>query len=103
MEAPLNAITRRPPAFYYDLMQPLAARLEIWETEYYHVMESPSAIIEWFRGTGLRPYLEALENEGQRQRFEQMLLERYQKVYPRQNDGRILFPFRRLFIIAYHP
>ena len=101
MDAPLNVMTKKPPSFYYNLLQPLAARLEIWETEYYHVMESPRAIIEWFRGTGLRPYLEALESEGQRQRFVDMLLERYRRSYPRQNDGRILFPFRRLFIIAY--
>jgi trans-aconitate 2-methyltransferase len=103
MDAPRNAQTKKTPSFYYNLLQPLAARLEIWETIYYHVMASPRAILEWFRGTGLRPYLAALENEGQRQRFEDMLLERYRQNYPRQNDGRVLFPFRRLFIIAYHP
>jgi trans-aconitate 2-methyltransferase len=66
-------------------------------------MDGPRAILEWFRGTGLRPYLAALEGEEQRRRFQDMLLERYEQSYPRQNDGRILFPFRRLFIIAYHP
>lgn len=103
MDGPLNAMTKKPPSFYYNLLQPRAARLEIWETEYYHAMDGPRAILEWFRGTGLRPYLAALESEAQKQRFEGMLLERYTKSYPRQNDGRILFPFRRLFIIAYRP
>src|SRR5208337_5641302 len=97
----LNALTKKPPSFYYNLLRPLAARLEIWQTEYYHVVDSPQSIIEWFRGTGLRPFLAALENEEQRKRFEELLLERYTRAYPRQNDGRILFPFCRLFIIAY--
>jgi trans-aconitate 2-methyltransferase len=96
----LNALTKEPPSFYYDLLQPLAARLEMWETEYYHVVDGPRSIIEWFRGTGLRPFLAALENEEQRQRFEALLLERYTLAYRPQKDGRILFPFRRLFIIA---
>jgi len=97
----LNALTKKPPSFYYNLLQPLAARLEIWETEYYHVVDSPHSIIEWFRGTGLRPFLAVLESEDQRKRFEELLLAKYTRAYPPQNDGRILFPFRRLFIIAY--
>ena len=97
----LSAMTKKPPSFYYNLLRPLAATLDIWETLYYHVLDSPRAIIEWFRGTGLRPYLAALENEDQRKRFEELLLERYTRAFPPQSDGRILFPFRRLFIIAY--
>lgn len=97
----LNAMTKKPPSFYYNLLRPLAARLDIWETEYYHVVDSPQSIIEWFRGTGLRPFLAALDNEAQRKRFEELLLERYTLAYLPQNDGRILFPFRRLFIVVY--
>jgi trans-aconitate 2-methyltransferase len=103
MDAPMNSMTKKSPEFYYNLLQPLAERLEMWETEYYHVMDDHRAMVEWFRGTGLRPYLAALENDAERQRFEDMLLERYTNVYPRQDDGRILFRFRRLFIIAYQP
>jgi len=84
-----------------NVLRPRAARLDIWETEYCHVMDNPQAIINWFRGTGLRPYLEALENDEQRRRFERMLLDGYTQAYPPQQDGRILFPFRRLFLIAY--
>jgi trans-aconitate 2-methyltransferase len=57
--------------------------------------------LQRFRGTGLRPYLSALEDEGQKQRFENLLVERYRRVYHKQCDGRILFPFRRLFVVAY--
>jgi trans-aconitate 2-methyltransferase len=101
MEAPCNALTEESPSFYYDVLQPLAARLDMWETEYYHLMDSPQAIVDWFRGTGLRPFLEALENEEQKQRFQQMLLDGYTQAYSRQKDGRVLFPFRRLFMVAY--
>jgi trans-aconitate 2-methyltransferase len=102
MAAPLNAMTKEPPPFYYNLFTPLTARLELWETEYYHVMESPQAIVEWFRGTGLRPYLEALPDDAQRQDFEALLLERYAQRYSREDDGKVLFPFRRLFIFVYN-
>jgi trans-aconitate 2-methyltransferase len=101
MDGPGRALTRETPAFYYAVLQPLAAQLDIWETEYYHVVDSPQAIVTWFRGTGLRPFLEALETDEQRQRFEQLVLEGYTRAYPRQADGRVLFPFRRLFMVAY--
>lgn len=97
----LNAMTGGPPSFYYDLLQPLAGRIDIWQTEYFHVVESHRAMVEWFRGTSLRSYLSALENGEQRQRFEDLLMERYARAFHPQIDGRILFPFRRLFIIAY--
>jgi len=96
-----NAIGVGRPSFYYDLLQPLTSRLDIWETEYNHVLESPFAILEWIRGTGLRPFLEALASEEQRSRFQEILLARLTAAYPRQKDGRVLFPFRRLFIVAY--
>jgi trans-aconitate 2-methyltransferase len=101
MEPALNAMTKKPPSFYYELLRPLAVRLYMWQTEYFHVVESHQAIVEWFRGTGLRPYLSALEDEEQRKRFEELLTEKYKQVYYPQTDGRILFPFRRLFIVAY--
>ncbi len=102
MDLPRNALTKKPPAFYYEVLQPLSVMLEIWETEYYHILDSPEAILDWFRGTGLRPFLEALQTEEQKKHFEQMLLDGFIQAYPRQKDGRVLFPFRRLFVIAYH-
>jgi trans-aconitate 2-methyltransferase len=101
MEAACHALTRESPSFYYDVLQPLATHLDLWETEYYHQIESPQAIVNWFRGTGLRPFLEALETEAEKQRFEKLVLDGYTQAYPRQKDGNILFPFRRLFMIAY--
>jgi trans-aconitate 2-methyltransferase len=90
-----------PLAFYYDLLQPLAASLDLWETEYLHILDGPEAILEWIRATGMRPYLQALPNEQQRKQFQDLCLERFREAYPRRKSGAVLFPFRRIFVIAY--
>ena len=96
-----SAIGTHDGAFYYDLLCPLAERVDLWETEYCHVLNGPEDILEWMRGTGLRPFLSALASDDQRQRFEAHLLERVTEAYPRRRDGKVLFPFRRLFFVAY--
>jgi trans-aconitate 2-methyltransferase len=101
MDEARTAITREPPALYYDALEAVASRLDLWETTYYHVVAGPEAVLEWFRGTGLRPFLEALASDAERAQFERMLLERYTASYPRRPSGKVLFPFRRLFFIAY--
>jgi len=101
MEFARAALTKQPPAFYYDTLHSVASHLDLWETTYYHIVAGPEAVLEWFRGTGLRSFLEALSSDEERQRFEQMLLERYTESYPRQPSGKVLFPFRRLFFVAY--
>jgi trans-aconitate 2-methyltransferase len=101
MENARGALTREPPSFYFDFFQPIASRLDLWETTYYHVLDGPEGVLQWFRGTGQRPFLEALATDGERNRFEAMLLERYKEAYPRQPSGKVLFPFRRLFFVAY--
>jgi trans-aconitate 2-methyltransferase len=88
-------------AFYYDVMAPLAARLNLWEAIYMHVMPGHEAIVEWYKGTGLRPFLEALADDGARERFCAEYLERLRGIYPVRPDGKVLFPFHRLFLVAY--
>jgi trans-aconitate 2-methyltransferase len=87
------------PAFYYDLLAPRAGALDVWETEYLQILEGPDPVKEWTKGTWLRPLLDALE-EPERSRFEARYAERVATAYPPQPDGRTLFPFRRLFIVA---
>src|ERR1019366_8726134 len=91
------SLTRNPPSLYYDALQSAAAHIEVWETIYHHILRGPQAVLDWFRGTGLRPYLEALSTDDERKRFERMLLERYITVYEPRSSGQLLFPFRRLF------
>ena len=101
MHSARTAITREPPELYYDALESVASHVDLWETTYHHVVAGPEAVLEWFRGTGLRPFLEVLTSEGERQRFEAMLLERYTTSYPRRPNGKVLFAFRRLFFVAY--
>lgn len=87
------------PAFYYNLLAPHAESLDIWETEYLQVLEGADAVKEWTKGTWLRPLLDALR-EPERSEFEERYAELTRQAYPRRPDGKTLFPFRRLFIIA---
>ena len=84
---------------YYDLLGEVSAHFEIWETIYMHAMPSHHAIMEWYRGTGLRPYLAALSPELQA-KFEQDVLDGVVQAYPVQKDGTVIFPFPRLFFLA---
>jgi trans-aconitate 2-methyltransferase len=86
------------PEEYYDILAPHATRLEIWLTDYLHVLPSVGAIAEWYRGTGLRPYLDALGDDGPR--FVGEFTAALARHYAPRADGRVIFPFRRLFLIA---
>ena len=88
-----------PPAAYYDLLRPLCTRLDIWHTAYNHVMAGPEAIVEWFRGSGLRPFLSPLD-ENMRRGFIADYTARITQAYPARFDGRVLLRFPRLFIVA---
>lgn len=101
MGAALDALTMEQPHVYYDALAPVARSIDMWETEYCHVLTSAAAIVEWMSGTGLRPYLDALDDDPERARFIDMLTARVEAAYTRRSDGRVLFPFRRLFVIAY--
>ena len=87
------------PEFYYDLLAPAAASLDIWETEYLQVLDGANPVKEWTKGTWLGPLLAALE-EPERSRFEAAYAERVAAAYPPRRDGKTLFPFRRMFVIA---
>jgi trans-aconitate 2-methyltransferase len=87
------------PADYYDLLRPVCSRLDIWHTVYNHVMGSHEAVVEWFRGSALRPFLSALADD-MRPRFIADYTERVAKAYPARFDGKVLLRFPRLFIVA---
>jgi trans-aconitate 2-methyltransferase len=87
------------PEWYHDLLAPRCAALDIWESEYLQVLGGEDPVLSWTRGTALRPVIEALAADEQ-ERFEAEYAARLRKAYPRRADGRTLFPFRRLFIVA---
>lgn len=84
---------------YYRLLAPLTAELDIWETEYLQVVDGNDPIFDWIKVSALRPVLGELDEEARR-RFLDRYLELLHRHYPRELDGRTLFPFRRVFIVA---
>jgi trans-aconitate 2-methyltransferase len=87
------------PAAYYDLLKPVCAQLDIWHTVYNHVMAGPDAVVEWFRGSGLRPFLSPLD-EVMRRGFLAEYTARIARAYPPRHDGHVLLRFPRLFVVA---
>lgn len=71
----------------------------MWQTTYEHVMPDAAAIVEWVRGTGLRPYLEALE-PAEPPAYLAAYQAEIERAYPPRSDGRRLFHFPRLFVVA---
>lgn len=85
--------------YYYDLLSDISSSFEMWQTTYFHKMKSYESILEWYRGTGLRPYLAEL-NDKQKADFETDILNRVMEEYPMQKNGDIIFRFPRLFFTA---
>jgi trans-aconitate 2-methyltransferase len=87
------------PEHYYDLLKPLAARVDIWHTIYNHIMAGPQGVVEWFKGSALRPFLSALD-AGMREDFLAAYTAQIARHYSTRADGRVLLRFPRLFIVA---
>ncbi len=87
------------PQAYYDLLAPYAGIVDIWETEYLQELDGENAVFAWVSGTALVPYRDALEGE-MRAEFLTAYRRRLAKEYPRRSNGRTLFPFKRIFIVA---
>lgn len=101
MAGALGMLTIESLEFYYDCLSSVARSLDMWQTEYFHVMESHAAVIDWISTTGLRPFLAALQTDDERRRFVAALHSRVEDTYEVRSDGKILFPFRRSFVVAY--
>ncbi|CAM3678771.1 trans-aconitate 2-methyltransferase [Bordetella sputigena] len=90
----------RSAEWYYELLQQHCATANIWRTTYYHVLkDGPDAIVEWFKGSALRPFLDPLDEDEKRS-----YLARYtdlvRQTHPPLADGSVLLPFPRLFMVA---
>jgi trans-aconitate 2-methyltransferase len=86
--------------FYYDVLSAGARTVNIWETTYMHVLPNAEAIGHWYKATGLRPFLDALPEPGLRDRFLRDFIEAARAVFKPRPDGSVIFPFKRLFLIA---
>jgi trans-aconitate 2-methyltransferase len=90
------------PGEYHDLLRPRVAALDLWVTEYIHVLRGEDPVVQWAMGTSLRPFLGALEG-AQREGFLDAYRAAMRAAYPPRADGAVLLPFRRLFILARMP
>lgn len=99
----LAGVLRTEPVFapsaYFRILESKVRQLDLWETEYLHVLDGDDPVLEWMRGTTLVPVLEALEQD-QQPAFLNALALRLREAYPKERDGKTLFPFRRLFLVA---
>jgi trans-aconitate 2-methyltransferase len=87
------------PDFYWRLLEARSAELQVWETEYLQVLEGENPVAEYTKGTWLKQFLDRLQG-AERAAFEADYRARVLAGYPPEADGRTLFPFRRLFLVA---
>ena len=93
---------RHPADFYHRVLSEAGASVDIWRTSYFHQLAGPDAIVEWFKGTMLRPFLDLLD-AAERTDFLTAYRQLIADAYPTLPDGTVLLPFPRLFIVAQRP
>lgn len=87
------------PAWYIEHLAPRVGELDVWETEYQQILSGPDPVKEYTKGTWLMRFLQALPAD-EAAAFEAEYAARVRAAYPPMADGRTVFPFRRLFIVA---
>lgn len=96
--APVRELVNLEPAQYLDLLARTGCAVDAWETTYLHVLQGTDPIVDWYRGTGLRPTLAAL-SPGDGRRFSEEYADLLREEYPPEPFGTVL-PFRRIFVVA---
>ncbi len=99
LEPLLRPSPSHAPEVYYEALAPVSSGLDIWETEYCQILDGENPVAEFVKGSQLKRFLDALD-EPHRTAFEQEYRTRMLSAYPKRQDGKTLFPFRRLFILA---
>lgn len=89
-----------PASVFYNALSPHASTVNIWRTEYQHVLKDANAIVEWVKGTGLQPYLQMIEDEEAKKAFLDEYEKRLVRAYPALADGHVLLAYPRLFVVA---
>ncbi|AWM90740.1 trans-aconitate 2-methyltransferase [Pseudomonas sp. 31-12] len=85
---------------YFSMLRPHCARVDVWRTTYHHPLAGgASGVVEWFKGSGLRPFLEPL-NDAEKAQYLKQYHAAIERAYPALSDGSVLLPFPRLFIVA---
>lgn len=90
------------PAEYFQLLSDLGCEVDAWETTYLQILKGDDPVLEWMKGTALRPAFDVLSREEEREEFVAELSARLREAYPPGPHGTI-FPFRRIFVVASAP
>lgn len=91
---------RHSAAWYFERLRPHCTEVDVWRTTYHHRLSGGhAAVVEWFKGSALRPYLQRLE-EAEQADFLDAYLKAVSQAYPALSDGSVLLPFPRLFVVA---
>ncbi len=98
-----DAINYNSPEFYYDLLSGISGKFSVWQTIYYHVLESHDGLIEWYSSTGMKHYLATLTDEKEKTLFKKQVLGECRESYRFQKNNKILLPFKRTFFTVYKP
>ncbi|MDP9118343.1 MAG: trans-aconitate 2-methyltransferase [Actinomycetota bacterium] len=91
----------RTPETYARLLLDAGLLVDVWETSYLHQLTGEDPVLEWVRGTGLRPVLSALSAQDGAE-FEHTYAHLLREAYPSSAHG-TLFEFRRIFAVANRP
>lgn len=86
-------------AEYHRMLAGAGRKVDVWETEYLHVLEGDDPVVEWMRGSGLRPVLDRLAPAAGEE-FAAAYAAAMRDAYPREPDGTTLFPFQRVFLVV---
>ncbi|MFI6401389.1 trans-aconitate 2-methyltransferase [Streptomyces sp. NPDC050548] len=88
------------PGVYLDRLARLGCAADVWQTTYQHILPGPDPVLDWVKGTGLRPVLTALADDPEaRDAFVTEYRDLLREAYPTAEYGTVL-PFRRLFAVA---
>ena len=88
-------------SFYYEKLSTLFDSVAMWKTDYMQIKDNHIAILKMMKSTGLKPYLEKLEDDTEKKAFEEEFMKKIKNAYPMQKNGKVLLPFKRLFFIGY--
>ena len=86
---------------YLDVLAGAGCRVDAWETTYLHILAGANPVVEWVKGTALRPVLSVLD-QAQTAEFLAEYADRMARAYPARPFGTVL-PFRRVFVVAQRP
>lgn len=84
---------------YIGILSKITSDFEVWETKYHHILPDCNAMIEWVKGTKLRPFLNTMDDKSKKE-FEETILNKAKSIYKPLPSGEVIFGFKRLFFTA---